>query len=126
MKLLLIIAAAVMVGLLPDLPRKRRRRDSKPPPVNCAPLVLHQIETDEKRRKAEAKRRETLAAVQYEAANVALLDAMLDTAKAAYTNAAGEKEREKQARKIIALRRQIQAAEARIERAKNKAGDTAT
>ena len=120
MKLLLIIAAAVLVGLLPDLPRKRRRRDSKPPPANCAPMLLHQIAEDEKQRKAEAKRRETLAAVQYEAANVAMLDALLDTAKADYANAASEKEREKQARKIIALRRQIQAAEARIERAKNK------
>lgn len=119
MKLLLIIAAAVLVGLLPDLPRKRRRT-REPPPANCAPLVLHQINEDEKQRKAEAKRRETLAAVQYEAANVAMLDALLDAAKAAYTNAASEKEREKQARKIIALRRQIQAAEARIERAKNK------
>jgi hypothetical protein len=72
----------------------------------------------ERERKAEAKRREIAQAVYYERDNLDLLYPLLDAAKAAYHDTASEKEREKQARKIISLRKQIAATEARIEKAK--------
>lgn len=111
--LLLVVLAWALCALL-KRPRKRRPARITATP----PATVYDAKQAERERKAEAKRREIAQAVYYERDNLDLLYPLLDAAKAAYHDTASEKEREKQARKIISLRKQIAATEARIEKAK--------
>lgn len=82
------------------------------------PATAYDAKAAERERKQAAKRREIVQAVYYERDNLDLLYPLLDAAKAAYKDAAGEKFRERYAKKIISLRKQIAASEARLEKAR--------
>ena len=68
--------------------------------------------------KAEEKRRAARKTIEIEAENLDDLYLLMDTAQERYHNAAGSRETEKALRQVMALRRQIAATEARIEKAK--------
>lgn len=98
--------------------RQRQRKPARIPPAPPPVVTVYDAKQAERERKAEAKRREIAQVVYYDRDNLNLLYPLLDAAKAAYKDAAGEKTREKYARKIISLRKQIASTEARIEKAK--------
>lgn len=117
MKLLLIIAAAVLIGLLPDLPRKRRKTRKTAENKKAPPYTLYDVEKAKRDRQQAAKKAQAQRDIETAKATINDLDLLMDAAQRRYYGASKDKDTEKALRQIITLRKQIAVAESKIKKA---------
>lgn len=100
---------------LPRIQRKRRQRNSGPPPLIATPEWCKQ---QERQRKQEAKKAQAAREIETAQETLNDLDLLMDAAQYRYHNSTKDKDIEKAQRQIISLRRQIAATVEKIEKAK--------
>lgn len=86
-----------------------------PPPLIITPEWVKQQERERKQAAKKAQARRDLETAK---ATINDLDLLMDAAQRRYYEATKDKDAEKSLRQIVALRKQIAAAEAKIEKAK--------
>lgn len=113
--LLIIAVAGFLYGWITYKPPEKK----KAPATQAAiPVTMYDVKKAERDRKERLKKdiaRHDLATLAETAKD---LYTLMDAAQERYHNAAGSKDTEKALRQIMALRKQIAATEARIEKAK--------
>lgn len=90
-------------------------RSTSPPPLI---ITLEWCKQQEKKRKQAAKKAQARRDIETAKATINDLDLLMDAAQRRYYESAKDKDAEKALRQIVALRKQIAAAEAKIEKAK--------